>query len=106
MSQQLSKFWRTALAGGLLGLAALSAPASAAVAINLDIGPPPARVEVVPAARPGWVWSPGYWAWNGHHHNWVGGHWLRERRGYGWVPEHWDERGGRHYFVPGHWDRG
>ncbi len=42
MSQQLSKFWRTALAGGLLGLAAVSAPASATVAIDLDIRHPAA----------------------------------------------------------------
>ena len=104
MSKQISAFWRTAIAGGLLGLSALSAPASAAD-INVQIGPPPPRAEVMPGPRHGYVWSPGYWAWNGHRHYWVSGHWVRERRGYGWVPEHWEERGGRHYFVPGHWNR-
>jgi hypothetical protein len=105
MSKQLSNFWRTAIAGGMLGLAAIAAPASAAVNLDIDIGPPAPQVEVVPGPRAGYVWGPGYWAWDGHHHHWVGGRWLRERPGYVYVPEHWEDRGGRHHFEPGHWDR-
>jgi hypothetical protein len=29
------------------------------------IAPPRPRVVVVPAPRPGWIWSPGYWNWSG-----------------------------------------
>ena len=55
--------------------------ASARVYIDVDIAPPPVRVEVVPVARVGYVWAPGYWYWSGHQHVWVGGGdepaWLR-----------------------------
>jgi hypothetical protein len=51
-----------------LAAAASMAPAvsSAGVSIDIDVAPPPARVEVVPDARPGFVWAPGYWEWRGH----------------------------------------
>lgn len=106
MSKQLSSFWRAAIAGGLLAVAAVSAPASAAVSLDLQIGPPAPRAEVVPGPRHGYVWAPGYWAWDGHRHVWHAGYWQRERRGYVWVPDHWVEAGGRHHFERGHWDRG
>ena len=35
--------------------------ASAGVAIDIDIAPPPVRVETVPPPRVGFVWAPGYW---------------------------------------------
>jgi len=74
--------------------------------VAVDVRPPPPRIVVVPAARSGYVWVPGYWRWSGRDHVWVEGHWLRERRGWHWVPAHWDERGGRFYFQPGVWVRG
>lgn len=81
-------------------------PASAAVGIDIQIAPPPPpHAVVVPPARPGWVWAPGYWRWDGGRHVWVEGRWLRERRGFHWVPEHWDEHHGRYHFVPGRWAR-
>jgi hypothetical protein len=55
-------------------------PASAAVIVG--VAPPPVRVEVVPRARVGYIWTPGYWRWNGHHHVWVGGYWLPARPGW------------------------
>ena len=82
------------------------APAFSAVGIDIEIAPPPARVIVAPPPRPGFVWAPGYYRWDGHRHVWVDGHFIRERRGLHWVPEHWDEHHGRYHFVPGHWERG
>lgn len=82
------------------------APASAAIGIDVEIAPPPARAVVVPAPRVGFVWAPGYWRWNGRRHVWVEGHWLRARPGFHWVPEHWVARRGRYHFVRGHWARG
>lgn len=84
-----------------------AAPASAAVGIDIQIAPPPPpHAIVVPPPRPGFVWAPGYWRWDGHRHVWVDGHWLRARRGFHWVPEHWVRRHGRYHFVPGRWARG
>ena len=95
----------------LCTMAVLSTPAVARVNLNLgiEVAPPPPQVEVVPAPRPGYVWAPGYWAWEGGRHVWVGGHWVSVRRGYYWVPDRWVEyrgpRGAHWHFQPGHWER-
>src|SRR3954470_15729512 len=78
-----------------------AAPAFAEVGIEIQIAPPPARVIQAPPPRPGFVWAPGYYRWDGHRHVWVDGRFIRARRGSHWVPEHWDARRGRYHFVPG-----
>ena len=95
------------LATLLLSAAASIAPgvSLAAVNIDIDVAPPPARVEVVPEPRAGYVWAPGYWAWRGHEHVWVAGHWIHERRGYHWVPDTWVGDGPHCHYVRGHWER-
>ena len=82
-------------------------PAGAQVSVNIEIGTPPPseRVEIVPPPRPGYVWAPGYWRWDGREHVWVAGRWIEERSGYVWVPERWEPKGHRYHFVPGHWVR-
>jgi hypothetical protein len=89
------------LAAGVAGAPAL---AQARVYLDVDVAPPPDRVEVVPAARPGYVWVPGYWDYNGHHHVWAKGHWVHERHGYHWTDDHWVEHNGRWHHDRGHWD--
>ncbi len=91
----------------LLALGVTMDPAIAQVSLSIDINtpPPPPRVEVVPAQRPGYVWAPGYWRWEGNRHVWAEGHWMEARRGYHYVPEHWEQRNGRHHFEPGRWER-
>src|SRR5579863_3412168 len=94
----------TLLAGLLISAGAIAAPSlsSAAVLVDVDVAPPAPRVEVVPAVRPGFVWAPGYWAWRGHNHVWVRGHYIRERAGYHWVPDAWVAAGPRWHYAPGH----
>jgi hypothetical protein len=93
----------------LCTLAVLSTPALARVNLNIEVAPPPPQVEVAPVPRPGYVWAPGYWAWQGGQYVWVAGHWVPARRGFYWVPDRWVEyrgpRGPRWRFVPGHWER-
>jgi hypothetical protein len=96
----------------LMLAAAISAPlltTGAAHAANFDIRigtpPPPPRVVAVPAARPGYVYSPGYWRWAGQRHVWVDGGYIRERRGYHYVEPAWDRDGERYGFRRGHWER-
>ncbi len=93
--------------GFMMAAGTVAAPqiASAGIAIDVDVAPPPVRVEVVPEPRVGFVWAPGYWEWRDHAHVWVPGHYIRERRGYHWVPAHWDQRGARWHHEPGHWER-
>jgi hypothetical protein len=96
---------RIVVAALALGTIAVPVVGEARVYVDVDIAPPPARVEVVPAPRVGYVWAPGYWNWNGRRHAWVGGSWQRERRGYHWAPHRWVEREGRWRFERGRWDR-
>ena len=84
---------------------AIALPAQAEVDIVLNFGPPPARYEVVPAPRSGYVWESGYWRWNGQRHSWVGGHWVQERNGYVHVGPRWVERNGRYEYHSRRWDR-
>jgi hypothetical protein len=90
-------------AAALLGAAS---PSFSQVGIEIEIAPPAPRVLVAPPPRPGFVWAPGFWQWDGHQHVWVDGHWMRERPGWHWVPERWAPHGRRYRFVPGHWARG
>ncbi len=46
--------------------------------LDIDVAPPPVRVEVVPPPRVGFVWAPGYWEWREHAHVWVP--WPLDRR--------------------------
>ena len=62
---------RKALLLGLcMAASAVAVPtiASAGVSVDIDIAPPPLRVETVPPPRVGFVWAPGYWDYRGHDH--------------------------------------
>ena len=95
------------LLGLMLATGAVAAPtiASAGVAIDIDVAPPPVRVEAVPEPRIGFVWAPGYWAWRGGAHVWVPGTYIHERRGYHLVGARWEQRGPHWHHEPGHWER-
>ena len=98
----------TILAAVVLGAATLlPAGAMAQVDVNLVIGtaPPPLRYEAMPGPRSGYVWAPGYWAWDGYRHVWVGGNWLRERPGYAYAGPRWTERRGNWVWEQARWNR-
>ncbi len=80
------------------------APTTAAPAPLVTQPPPAAPVEVIPVAPgPEYVWTPGYYAWQGgwvwvrgcwvvqpHPHAlWIGGHRTRHAHGWVWVGGHW-----------------
>jgi hypothetical protein len=98
---------RTRILIAALALGAITVPvvSDARVYVDVDVAPPPPRVEVVPAPRVGYVWAPGYWEWRGRRHVWVNGYWVRERRGYHWRPHRWEEHEGRWRFDRGRWER-
>jgi hypothetical protein len=80
-------------------------PARPHAFVEVGIRPPPPVVVVAPAPRPGYVWAPGYWRWEGERHVWVDGRWIAERRGYHWAPDRWTEHNGRWRYEEGHWER-
>lgn len=67
--------------------------------------PPDAREEAVPKPRKGYVWSRGYWMWNGLAYRWVPGEWLKDKPGHKWEHARWQTDGSQWEFVIGHWTR-
>jgi len=101
------RFLSHSLLALILGSATfVSAPVSARTWVDVSVGiaPPAPRVERV-VVRPGHVWSPGYWRWNGARHVWVGGYWLPARAGYRYVGAAWVRVGPAWHFRPAHWAR-
>ena len=89
--------------GAIVASALGAIPVMAATAIYVDIAPPDPRHEVVPAARAGFVWAPGYYTHRNGNYVWLSGHWERERHGQYWHPGHWIEHEGRWAFVQPGW---
>ena len=90
-----------------LGTIALPATAQVSAGFYVDLAPPPARVEVVPAPRAGYIWAPGYWRWDEprREHIWVEGRFIEARPGYRWRSHAWVPRENRYYFEEGRWER-
>lgn len=101
----------TALLAAVAALTALPQKAEAGVFIGVGISvgfPPPILPvyvqPVIPA--PGYIWTPGYWAWNGGGYYWVPGTWvLAPYYGALWTPGYWGWDGGVYLFHAGYWGR-
>jgi hypothetical protein len=89
----------------LLSLAlAAGTTAFAQISFNIVVAPPAPMYEVVPMMQPGYVWAPGYWAWNNDRHVWVRGRTMIQRDGYRWVPDRWVQQSGSYVRKPGRWE--
>lgn len=100
----INKAVRSLLLAALL-LAPLSAFAGVFVSVN--IAPPPLPVyEQPPAPAEGYLWTPGYWAWDdgdGDYY-WVPGTWvLAPQPGYLWTPGWWGWGDGLYLWHAGYW---
>ena len=90
----------------LAALAALPAIASAGVfiGVSVNLAPPPLPVYVQPPCpQPGYLWVPGYWAWNDGAYYWVPGTWvLPPRVGLLWTPGYWGWNDGLYLWHGGY----
>lgn len=85
--------------------------AGAAVDVSTDltanIAPPPLPLyDQPPIPGDGYIWTPGYWAWNADISNyyWVPGTWvLPPQAGFLWTPGYWAWRDGIYAFSAGYW---
>lgn len=102
---KLANAVRILLLSLLTAASTAAAPAFAQITFNITIAPPAPRFEVVPAIAPGYVWAPGYWAWNGDRHIWVRGRTIVQRVGHRWEPDRWEERDHAFFRHPGRWER-
>ncbi|WP_210253800.1 YXWGXW repeat-containing protein [Bradyrhizobium sp. S69] len=89
--------------------AILVAPARAQISVDIrvDVAPPPLpyyEQPVIPAE--GYLWVPGYWAWDpvAVDYYWVPGTWVEPpQRDLLWTPAYWGWNEGRYAFYPGYW---
>jgi hypothetical protein len=79
--------------------------ASAAVFVSVNIAPPPLIVyEQPPAPAPGYIWTPGYWAYGDDGYYWVPGTWvLAPFVGALWTPGYWGWYDDRFVWYDGYW---
>ncbi len=79
---------------------------SIGVGISVGVAPPPLPVYVQPPCPgPGYIWTPGYWAWDpAFGYYWVPGTWvLPPTIGLLWTPGWWGWSGGLYVWHPGYW---
>jgi hypothetical protein len=87
----------------------LVAPAHAqmAVDVTVDVAPPPLPYyEQPPIPDEGYIWVPGYWAWDtvALDYFWVPGTWVQPPQPeLLWTPAWWGWADGRYGFHPGYW---
>ena len=76
-----------------------------AVGISVRIGPPPLPVYAQPICpAPGYIWTPGYWAWDDDDgYYWVPGTWVVAPVGMLWTPGWWGWDSGFYRWHGGYW---
>lgn len=91
----------------LTALVAIPVVSSAGVfvGVSVNIAPPPLPVYVQPPCpQPGYIWVPGYWAWNDGGYYWVPGTWvLPPQVGLLWTPGYWAWTDGTYLWHAGYW---
>lgn len=94
---------------GLVCLVGVIAPragqAGVSVGVSITLAPPELPVyEQPPLPEPGYLWTPGYWAWGPDGYFWVPGTWVRPPRiGYLWTPGYWGWNNGFFIWNAGYW---
>src|SRR5438552_3757305 len=87
-------------------LAALVIPSvGQAQIISITIAPPELPVyEQPPLPAPGYIWTPGYWAYGPDGYYWVPGTWVEPPAvGLLWTPGYWGWRNGVYAWSDGYW---
>jgi hypothetical protein len=76
------------------------------IGISVNFGPPPLPVYEQPICpAEGYIWTPGYWAWDPDYgYYWVPGTWvLAPEVGFLWTPGYWGWGGNAFFFHEGYW---
>ena len=90
-----------------LALVLIGSPASAQVSISVGVAPPPLIVEdQPPIPAEGYLWTPGYWAFDQDQgsYYWVDGSWEQPPEvGLLWTPNYWGWDNGFYAYHEGYW---
>ena len=87
-------------------MAMISWPSVAQIAITVSFGPPPLPVYAQPPCPDdGYLWTPGYWAYDNYFgYYWVPGTWVQAPQpGLLWTPGWWGWSEGAFLFHDGYW---
>jgi WXXGXW repeat (2 copies) len=91
----------------VLALLVLAIPAAsrAQIGVSIRIGPPALPVYEQPLCpTPGYMWTPGYWAYGPDGYFWVPGTWVPAPAvGLLWTPGYWGFAGGLYGWHAGYW---
>jgi hypothetical protein len=93
----------------LIAFALLAMPSNSAaqiaVGVSIRIGPPALPVYAQPICPgPGYIWTPGYWAYGPDGYYWVPGTWVvAPAVGLLWTPGYWGWGGGVYLWHAGYW---
>jgi hypothetical protein len=83
-----------------------AAQAQFGIGISVNFGPPPLPVYEQPICpADGYLWTPGYWAWDPDYgYFWVPGTWVEAPQvGFLWTPGYWGWGGNAFVFNEGYW---
>src|ERR1700722_20101988 len=102
--------FRSLLIAAAVSVPMLSVPAAHAqvgigIGISVHVAPPVLPVyEQPPLPAPGYLWTPGYWAYGDAGYYWVPGVWVQPPRvGLLWTPGYWGFVGGEYGWHAGYW---
>src|SRR2546429_216718 len=92
------------LVGAMLAVPAPS-QAQIAVGVSVRVGPPVLPVYAQPICPgPGYIWTPGYWAYGDEGYYWVPGTWvMAPEPGLLWTPGYWGFAEGVYVWRAGYW---
>jgi hypothetical protein len=93
------------LLAAIAGVSMSSAQVSAQVLVSITIAPPVLPVyEQPPIPGPGYLWTPGYWAYGDDGYYWVPGTWCEPPAvGLLWTPGYWGWNEGAYVWNAGYW---
>jgi hypothetical protein len=96
---------RAALVGLALAALPMASFAFVSVGISVNIAPPALPVYVQPPCPAvGYIWTPGYWAYDEGDYYWVPGTWVTAPTpGFLWTPGYWGWGGGAYLWHAGYW---
>jgi len=91
----------------IFAVSTIRAQVNVGVAITARIAPPPLPIYVQPPCPvDGYLWQPGYWAWDpdSQSYYWVPGVWIAPPEvGFLWTPPYWGFEDGIYIFHRGYW---
>jgi hypothetical protein len=102
---RIVKAFRLLLVAFVLLAIPAASQAQIAVGVSIRVGPPALPVYVQPVCpAPGYIWTPGYWAYGPDGYFWVPGTWVMAPSvGLLWTPGYWGWGGGLYAWHAGYW---